>query len=297
MDSLFYYTSKRMKLTKLLDYSLVQHYLIENPSARFKKKYPKRFIYAFREGTRVLIGNDDKIPPAVALHRIPGYVFTYSRVSLTNVFVNIPYPPEQETTRYPTIENLDRVFVQGHDIAMAFIHDRISPVGMPVDSIDLAFTIKEFMSTDIRKIEQYIRDGYVGFVTSSIHNTEEWVELILELVPLTRFERVPCFPRVITDNSFTEDQLRKDFRLRDLYLTYDVHAHNNAEEFAIAHKMDELMIDPSFKITVEDDYTDLAKRFKKMIKKPVKTTKSSITFTFKDYCEIKDGKFTITDCI
>ncbi len=180
---------------------------------------------------------------------------------------------------------------------MAFVHDRISPVGMPVDSIDLAFTIKEFMSIDIKKIEQYIRDGYVGFVRSSIHSAEEWVELILELVPLTRFERVPCFPKTIDDGSFKEDRLRKDFRLRDLYLTYDVHAHNNAEEFDIAHKMDTLMIDPSFKITVEDDYTDLASRLKKAIKKPVKTTKSSITFTFKDYCDIKDGKFTITDCI
>ena len=169
-----------MKLTKLLDYSLVQHYLIENPSAKFKKKYPKRFIYAFREGPRVLIGNDDKIPPVIALHRLPGYVFTYSRISLANIFVKIPFPPEQEMTRYPTIENLDRVFRQGHDIAMAFIHDRISPVGMPVDSIDLAFTIKEFMSVDINKIEQYIRDGYVGFVSSSIHNTEEWVEMILD---------------------------------------------------------------------------------------------------------------------
>lgn len=286
-----------MKLTKLLDYSTVQHYLIENASARFKKKYPKRFIYAFREGTRVLIGNDDKIPTSIALHRLPGYVFTYSKVSIANIFVNVPYPPEQETTRYPVIDNLDRVFREGHDVAMSFIHDRTSPVGIPTDSIDMAFTLKEFLSTDNAKLAHHITEAYISFVKSSIRSTEDWVELILELVPLTRFERVPSFPKTIDDSSFKEESLRRGFRLRDLYLTYDVHARNNKEEFDVAHKMDMLMIDPNFKITVEDDYTDLANRLKKLIKKPVKSTKSSITFTFKEYCAIRDGKFTILDCI
>lgn len=286
-----------MKLTKLLNYSTVQHYLIESPSAKFKRKYPKRFIYAFREGTSVVIGNEDKLPTKLMFHKLPGYVFTYSKVSLTNVFMNLPYPPEQETTRYPSIENLDRVFIQGHDIALSFVHDKVSPIGMPVDAIDMSFSIKEFMGTDETRLTKAITDAYVDFVKGSIHNTEEWVELILELVPLTRFERVPSFPAKIDDNSFKDDYLRKTFKLRDLYLTYDVHAHNNEEEFRIAHKMDMLMIDPAFTITVEEDYNNLATKFKNLIKKPVKSTKSSITFTFKQYCDIKDGKFTIIDCI
>ena len=82
-----------MKLTKLLNYSLVQHYLIENPSTKFKRKYPKRFIYAFREGQQVIIGNEDKLPTKLTFHKLPGYVFTYSKVSLANVFINAPYPP------------------------------------------------------------------------------------------------------------------------------------------------------------------------------------------------------------
>ena len=286
-----------MKLTKLLDYSTVQHYLIENASSKFKRKYPKRFIYAFREGSRVLIGNDDKIPPSIALHKLPGFVFTYSKVSIANIFVNLPYPPEQETTLYPVIDNLDRVFRKGQDIALAFIHNKVSPVGLPVDAMDMSFNIKEFLSIDNNRLEHYITEGYVDFVKNSIHNTEEWVELILELVPLTRFERVPSFPKKIDDNSFKEESLRKSFRLTDLYLTYDVHARNNKEEFDIAHRMDTLMIDPGFKITVENDYANLADRLKKLIKNPVASTKDSITFTFKDYCAIKDGKFTIIDCI
>lgn len=291
------YGKERMKLTKLLNYSLVQHYLIENPSAKFKRKYPKRFIYAFREGPQVIIGNEDKLPTKLTFHKLPGYVFTYSKVSLANVFVNVPYPPEQESTRYPTIENLDRVFVQGHDIAIAFIHDKVSPIGMPVDAIDMSFSIKEFLGTDNSKLIEVITDAYVDFVKGAIPNTEAWVELILELVPLTRFERVPSFPAKIDDNSFKDDYLRKTFNIRDLYLTYDVHAHNNDEEFKIAHKMDTLMIDPAFTITVEEDYSNLATKFRKLIKKPVKSTKSSVTFTFKQYCDIKDGKFTIIDCV
>ena len=294
---LIIYENEIMKLTKLLNYANVQHYLIENPSAKFKRKYPKRFIYAFREGTQVLIGNEDKLPTKLTFHKLPGYIFTYSKVSIMNVFTDLRYPSEQESTQYPTIENLDRVFIQGHDIAMALLHDKNSPIGMPVDAIDMSFSIKEFLKADNDTLTKTITEAYVEFVKDSIHNTEEWVELILELVPLTRFERVPSFPAKIDDNSFKEDYLRKTFKLRDLYLTYDVHAHNNAEEFNIAHKMDTLMVDPNFTITIEEDYNKLATKFKNLIKKPVKSTKSSITFTFKQYCDIKDGKFTIIDCI
>ena len=291
------YRTERMRLTKLLNYANVQHYLIENPSAKFKRKYPKRFIYAFREGTQVIIGNEDKLPTKISFHKLPGYIFTYSKVSLSNVFVNIHYPPEQESTRYPTIENLDRVFVKGNDIAISLIHDKISPIGMPVDAIDMSFSIKDFLKTDNNTLIKTITNAYVEFVKGAIHNTEAWVELILELVPLTRFERVPSFPAKIDDNSFKEDSLRKSFKFKDLYLTYDVHAHNNEEEFKVAHKMDTLMIDPSFNITVEEDYGGLATRLKKLIKKPVKSTDSSITFTIKQYCDINDGEFTIIDCI
>lgn len=286
-----------MKLTKLLNYPNVQHYLIENPSAKFKRKYPKRFIYAFREGTRVVIGNEDKIPPGLSYNKLRGFVFTYSKVSIANIFTKQPYPSNQDTTMYPTIENLDRVFRTGYDIAISLVHNKISPVGMPVDSLDIAFTIKDILTMSKEDIEEFLKESYVTFVNSSIPNTEAWVELIIELVPLTRFEMVPVFPQKITDASFKADALKEGFKMNELYLTYDVHAHSIKEEFRIAHKMDTLMIDPSFTITVEEDYGNLAGRLKRMIKRPVKSTKTSVTFTFKQYCDIKNGKFTIIDCI
>ena len=291
------YGCERMKLTRLLDYANIQHYYIEGASSKFKKRYPKRFIYAFREGSRVVIGNEDKLPPFLALHRLPGFVFTYSKVRIDNVFVNVGYPPEQEQTDYPVIDNLDRVFKEGCDVALSFLHNKNSPVGMPCDSLEAAFSIKEFMELTENDIIDRITDAYIAFVNGSIHNTEQWVEFILELVPLTRYGLVPRYPKTINDDSFKETALRKGFKLTDLYLTYDVHAHTNKEEYDVAHKMDRLMVNPDFKLTVYDDYTELATRLKKLIKKPLKADKDAITFTFKQYCDITDGRFTILDCI
>ena len=290
-------TIETMKLTKLLNYPNVQHYMIENPSAKFKRKYPKRFIYAFREGTHVIIGNDDKIPPGICYNKSRGFVFTYNKVSVANIFTKQPYPPIQDITQYPAIDNLDRVFRTGYDVAVSLLHNKISPVGMPVDALDVAFTIKDILAMSKQDIESFLREAYVKFAKDSIPNTEAWVELIIELVPLTRLEMVPVFPQKITDESFKTDALKNGFKMNDLYLSYDVHAHSIKEEFQIAHKMDTLMIDPTFVITAEEDYGGLVRRLKRMIKNPVKSTKTSISFTFKQYCDIKNGKFTIIDCI
>ena len=286
-----------MRLIKLLDYPNVQHYYIENPSARFKKKYPKKFIYAFRDDTRVMIGNDDKVPPMLAMQKCPGYIFSYSKVSLATVFPKMPYPNMLETTNYPVIENLDRVFRKGKDLAISIMHNKNSPVGIPIESIDSSFSIKEFLSVSDENIKQTLKNMYVSFATGTIRNAEEWTEYIIEFVPLTRLNFAPSYPTIIEDDMFKEDALRKDFKLENMFLIYDVHAHSNEEEFDVAHKIDRIMINPNFRITVHDDYTDLANRFKKLIKKPIKTTKDSVTFTFKQYCDIKDGKFTILDCI
>lgn len=66
-------TVKQMKLTKLLDLDALQVYHVQNPSKRFKEKYPKKFTYSLAYGNKQIIMNLDRLIPGVV-----GYIFAYS---------------------------------------------------------------------------------------------------------------------------------------------------------------------------------------------------------------------------
>ena len=292
-----------MKLIKLFDGIYLQCYYIQHASNAFKKKhYYKPFITIFRDGDAIIMEDTDKINPSIVYKKLPGYIFSFRKdidLKRLGFSTETKIPAIVTDTHHPIMTNLDRLFAKGKEVAMALVHNHRSPLGMIVDALDLGYSLDDIKTNTI---EKEIVEGYIEFTLSNVKKAEDWLNFIIKFAPLTRVQTVPSFAQEITDESFREENLRKEFNLKSLALTYDMHAHDNAEEYAIAHKMDVLMIDPQWTITINNDYGNLAKRIKEQMAKEHitpkdATKKNSITITFEQDCSLKGMNYTILDCI
>ena len=293
-----------MRLEKKLNLVHVQYYVIHNPSKTMLKKHPKKFTYSMRDvdAGKQYTGNVDTIPIDIIYKRMVGFIFSYKDFSneLKPLFSYSHKPERTPEDRIPRITNLQPYFKPGDNIVLSIsLGIDNAPISFLWDNLTMTTTVKNILAMTPEKIQKAIRDEvvYQQIEGAKVKDTEDWVKCVLHQCPITSSMTAASYPKKIEDSMFKPQYIVQHTPFLDMTLTYDIHAESVSEEFQVAHKLDQAMIEPSLELTFFKDYNNLYEKIKKAVPNPKKLTKDDITITFKQYCELKDVDFVITDCM
>lgn len=284
-----------MKLHYLENYaSEVEGYYIENPSAEFKKLYPKKYICVSISNNRVWnVDKRDELP--IHTYKID-YLFTYDQDLFKKSSHNLwKWMPE----RLKKEENWQRVIPA--DLNNYLIDDKensdVVIKLVPKSTIEdprliNAIVIKtkfEFLKTVELKasFEAMIKSIYNDKYLTSIDTTEKWLLNLLSEIPFNLSHRPLLFGKTINDAMF-----KKEFKpsIDNFVIGYSSRIAKIEDEFKFIKMMETEFSDfKSTDIIIFDDYTNIVDRIEKAAKDKkieFKRTETSIRLPSEEFYKL-----------
>lgn len=303
-----------MKLKKIVNKPALQVYRIINPSNKFKLKYPKQFTCiliernSFQETYSIKYIAFDEIPVMFAFKEFNGYIFTYKDrippfvtsyrryngddvypLCLDQYFVN-------ENKDEEKIDLLLNVSAKNKQITPKFKNDVI----LRCNSESLCNKVD--ITKDYELAKKNLTNNVLKIVNSiisedSVLNVEEWVEYILDVVPLNNAGLPICYSDLIDDSSFTsKDKVSKS----DITIGYDFRAKGYDYENTFISLLEDAFGTSNKSITIYESYNGILEKVEKALKdkgfKYKKPNDYSLEVSLKHLREL-DIKYEITDFI
>lgn len=300
-----------MRLKKLLNFDALQAYRIISPSKRIKTMFPKKYILVINMNDKTLFGNIDSIPQQFYFMQLVGYIFTYES-SLPDILKSNQYSKYVSYGRTHPV-GLDQYFINSESggitcdlVLSCTATDEIMPIQM-VENIIVRCNSKQLVGNE-KKSAQTMSDNIKANIRKIVTNmlktvapktVEEWLLSIIDHAPFNDNNMPYRYPDAITDELFKSKAI--NFKNTQLSIGYDLRADSYDFESMFIHALELAFEDVKQKVTIYDTYNGLlAKIIEELDKKKIKYDKPnehSIELKLKDFWEVRNMEFEITDLI
>ena len=238
-------------------------YKMNKYSDRFKKRFPKKFIYVISVNGKIVNANSDSLPLLFYLPITRGYIFTYLDKVDLNIGVNIPVDIDNST--YP--ECLDVYFGGNPDIDLILkCKPKTSHIVSPAFSSEIIIRTNSHELMKMDSISKYVM-GVVNGHLNSFKNVEEWVDYILTYCPLDNELNPIRFPKKINNIMMKVKVSKKDVFVSYDYRPMGVSNKSYKEENELITAIEDAFESPSMKVVITDSYNGLSGRIKKELDK------------------------------
>lgn len=290
-----------MKITSIHSGDRIQVYHIENPTAKFKKHFPKKYNCVIMDEWRTKRFSVNKLPKITKWDI--GYIFTYDpKVNITQK----PLPNQLDIGHtFPGC--LDMYFTKNVDLVLSCankdkcVHPlMLNDLVIRCDSSKLSGITNwkdESLNTPNNFVLTHIKEGtkrILEKVYSEPIHLINWISIVLDKFP-TNSRGLPVkFPNVINDGEvFPVD-------MKNIFLEYDFRARDEDHEKNFIKHFEETFEDANYEVELSNSYNnilpDIIKQLKdKKISYKTKET-GNIILKWKDLKKIK-YEFQITDFI
>lgn len=170
-----------MKVKKLLDSDLIQCYSIINPSKKFKKMFPKKYITSLVISNKHVINNTNKLFTDGLLFAPIGYVFTYDTTlpsELKDIISSLTYPYENVGSTFACC--LDTYFT-ANNTNTSYNIDLILSCSSKNNVVPPTFTENLIIRCNSKELSKnLINNINVKTITSSVNNAEFDANLVID---------------------------------------------------------------------------------------------------------------------
>lgn len=288
------FNSTEMKLKAFL-WGKVQAFKILDPSPAFKEKYPKNFIIVC--GDLKMVYNVDNINDIPTAFWEISYMFTY--VDMKSYGWRNMYFDDMWSKCMNTVPmNLHNYFTNSSDCNVIM---KVLPKSLRLKdpryiySIVLRNNIDELKNVNFTKsFDLLLKSVYAKL---PIHDTETWLEYLLDTFPLNAEGHSYEFPNVIEDKLFSKPL---NPSIKSFIIGYTIREPKLEKEMSLISSLEQQLNDLSGKIIIQQNYSDLIGRVKSQAKKQKVKFKclsnDQIQLKTSDFYKLK-MKFTILDLI
>lgn len=295
-----------MKLTKILNYDALQAYSISKPSKRFKLMFPLKYIIILAGNNCTKLFNIDSIPTNFAYMNIVGYIFTYCNklpdffgASKLNKYTNYGSTCPGCLDQYFT-DNANDI-----DLILSICSkDKEMPLNFK-DNLIIRCNSNNLINVtnSVENDHKTLRKNIMNIINSSINehqlsSTEDWLNNIINNVPLNDNGFPVKYPKIITDKSFHNKSCNINYE--DIFIQYDFRASSYDHENSFISSLENAFENKNTVVYIYNSYNDIMNTIiKKLDEKHLKYNKLEddlISTSLKNLHKI-DVEYKLTDFI
>lgn len=300
-----------MKLKKILDTDNIQGFKIMNPSKKFKKMFPKKYIISIDLVGKHHLLNSNSIPSSTSYFTSIGYIFTYND-KLPNYLYDSDVKYENIGSTF--VRCLDTYFVGENDNDSENI-DLILACGCKNGIVPPTFTeeliircnsealtkadgTKEAKQNDakIKNIKTNVMKIIHNYMKTKKYTTEEWVKDVIFNYPVNSNGLPVHYPKLITNENINSFTLHE----KDVFIEYDFRAKSYEQENEFISELEDAFESPNEEVYITNSYNNILEIIKKKLdEKKYKWSKvddNTIKTKFKFLRDI-DVEYQLTDFI
>lgn len=300
-----------MKLKKILDTDNIQGFKIMNPSKKFKKMFPKKYIISIDLVGKHHLLNSNSIPSSASYFTSIGYIFTYND-KLPNYLYDSDVKYENIGSTF--VRCLDTYFVGENDNDSENV-DLILACGCKNGIVPPTFTeeliircnsesltktdgTKEAKHNDakIKNIRTNVMKIIHNYMKTKKYTTEEWVKDVIFNYPVNSNGLPVHYPKLITNENINSFTLHE----KDVFIEYDFRAKSYEQENEFISELEDAFESPNEEVYITNSYNNILETIKKKLdEKKYKWSKvddNTIKTKFKFLRDI-DIEYQLTDFI
>lgn len=273
-----------MKVKKISDTDNIQAYQIINPSKKFKKMFPKKYILSLDIMGRHSVMNVNTLPNKMILFAPIGYIFTYG-----NKLPNL----SSDKVKYEDIGStfarcLDSYFI-GKDAGDSKDIDLILACGSKNKIVPPTLTeeiiircnsndlIKNVKNVKLNKNENENGDESEGrsvnvknnimtiinsYISEVKYNVEDWIKDVVFSIPLNNNGLPVRYPNEINNKNINKFKLNAD----DVFIEYDFRAKTYEHENEFISNLENAFESPDLEIQITNTYNNILNVIKDKLK-------------------------------
>lgn len=260
-----------MKVKKIWDSDNIQGFKIINPTKKFKKIFPKKYIMSFDMFGKHKILNTNTLPNSITFFTPLGYIFTYAD--------NLPKILKTQNVKYENIGStfvrcLDTYFI-GENKGDSENIDLILACGSKNKVVPPAFTDEliircnsdtltgesENRVVKIKKIKENVLKILRSYMKEKTYTVEEWVKNVIFNYPVNNNGLPVRFPKNISDGNINSFTLNAD----DIFIEYDFRAKSYKHENEFISELEDAFESPDEEIQITNSYNDILNEIKKKL--------------------------------
>ena len=284
-----------MKVKKILDSDNIQGFKILNPTKKFKKTFPKKYIMSFDVLGKHQILNTNTLPNSITLFTPLGYIFTYAD--------SLPKILKSQNIKYENIgstfvrcldtyfigenegdsENIDLILACGSKnkiVPPTFTDELIircnsdTLTGKSQDGKSLHNETEDSLKSEqnsnnfvedrknkIKNIKENILKIVSGYLKEKKYKVEDWVKDIIFNYPINNNGLPVRFPTNISDNNINNFTLNAD----DIFIEYDFRAKSYEHENEFISELEDAFESPNEEIQITNTYNNVLDEIKKKL--------------------------------
>lgn len=263
--------AKNMKVKKIWDSDNIQGFKIINPTKKFKKIFPKKYIMSFDVFGKHQILNTNTLPNSIACFTPLGYIFTYAD--------NLPKILKTQNVKYENIGStfvrcLDTYFI-GENEGDAENIDLILACGSKNNVVPPAFTDEliircnsdtltgesEDRTVKVKNIKENILKILRGYMKEKTYTVEEWTKNVIFNYPVNNNGLPVRFPKNISDDNINSFKLNAD----DIFIEYDFRAKSYKHENEFISELEDAFESPDEEIQITNSYNNILNEIKRKL--------------------------------
>ena len=260
-----------MKEKKIWDSDNIQGFKIINPTKKFKKIFPKKYIMSFDMFGKHQILNANTLPNSITFFTPLGYIFTYAD--------NLPKILKTQNVKYENIGStfvrcLDTYFI-GENEGDSKDIDLILACGSKNKVVPPAFTDEliircnsdtltgesEDRAVKIKNIKENVLKILRSYMKEKTYTVEEWVKNVIFNYPVNNNGLPVRFPKNISDGNINSFTLNAD----DMFIEYDFRAKSYKHENEFISELEDAFESPDEEIQITNSYNDILNEIKKKL--------------------------------
>lgn len=268
-----------MKVKKIWDSDNIQGFKIINPTKKFKKIFPKKYIMSFDVFGKHQILNTNTLPNSIACFTPLGYIFTYAD--------NLPKILKTQNVKYENIGStfvrcLDTYFI-GENEGDSKDVDLILACGSKNKVVPPAFTdeliircnsdtltgvtgeseVTEDRAVKIKNIKENVLKILRSYMKEKTYTVEEWVKNVIFNYPVNNNGLPVRFPKNISDDNINSFKLNAN----DIFIEYDFRAKNYKHENEFISELEDAFESPDEEIQITNTYNNILNEIKRKLDK------------------------------
>ena len=258
-----------MKVKKIFDSDNIQGYKVMNPSKKFKKMFPKKYILSFDIMGRHEVMNINTLPNSLSFLTPIGYIFTYEN-SLPKILNSKRVAFEDIGSTFTRC--LDTYFVgdkaneaENIDVILACgSKNKVVPPALTEDLVvrcnsnvlvgesksgESKLTRKDKVD-NIRKNLMKILNSYIKDKKLTV---EGWVKNVIFNYPVNNNGLPVRYPKDITDSNINSFKISAD----DVFVEYDFRARDYDYESEFISELEDAFESPNMEIQISNTYNNI----------------------------------------
>lgn len=260
-----------MKVKKIWDSDNIQGFKIINPTKKFKKIFPKKYIMSFDVFGKHQILNMNTLPNNIAFFTPLGYIFTYAD-SLPEILKakNVKY----ENIGSTFVRCLDTYFIgenkgdsENIDLILACgSKNKIVPPALTEELIircnsDSLAGESEDRNTKIKNIKENVLKIIHNYMKEKKYTVEEWVKNVIFNYPVNNNGLPVRFPKKISNDNINTFTLN----VNNIFIEYDFRAKNYKHENEFISELEDAFESPDEEIQITNSYNNILDEIKKKL--------------------------------